>query len=449
MTTTTGFLSPKNGSALAQLLIMADIQPGATVSYELAKLIYTFHPLGAKMAEAPLNIAFSQEREVSGVPELVKKAFVKAWKRHRAKQAIYDTMRQARIYGIASCVEVEPGFYSVFDPLITSGSLTLNQNAGDRDFLKAGKLVVGNREYGPRDSVVIMNELPIYLAWTESAYGYSGRSVYQRALYPLQTFVQSMITDNLVTQKAGVLISKTVNPGSAIDGIMEKLAGYKRNLLKESKTYNVINIGEKESVETLDLTNTATAMKEARNNVLDNIAAACDMPAILLKSEILNQGFGEGTEDAKTIANYVNRIREELEPLYDFFIPRVQKLAWTEDFYNAVIYHYPEYAGMGYRAAVLQWTQDFDYSWPNLLTEPDSEKSSAGKARVDSILAMYEALVSGSTPENILKLKQWLVDSINAEVNKTVFPEGLLLDLDTPEGASDGLLLATPQSTNL
>lgn len=44
------------------------------------------------------------------------------------------------------------------------------------------------------------------------------------------------------------------------------------------------------------------------------------MPAIILNSETFAQGFGEGTEDARSVAVYIDNIREWLEPLYDYFI---------------------------------------------------------------------------------------------------------------------------------
>ncbi|WP_245168482.1 hypothetical protein [Enterobacter roggenkampii] len=42
------------------------------------------------------------------------------------------------------------------------------------------------------------------------------------------------------------------------------------------------------------------------------MAAAADMPAIILNSETFAQGFGEGTEDARAVAVYIDNIREWL-----------------------------------------------------------------------------------------------------------------------------------------
>src|ERR1700757_1139528 len=98
------------GSALVRLLAAEDIVPGSPASYQLAKELYVSHPLGAKMAEAPINMAQSQEREIAvpDGPELrLIPAFKREWKalgKVGADTLIHNVMRTSRIYGIASVV---------------------------------------------------------------------------------------------------------------------------------------------------------------------------------------------------------------------------------------------------------------------------------------------------------------------------------------------------------
>jgi hypothetical protein len=417
-------------TALSTMMLEQDILPGADASYGLCKMIYVYHPLGLKMVEAPITLAFSQEREVSGVPEEVKNAFLDCWAHSVCNDRIADTMRQARIYGIATCAEVQKGVFSVFDPLVTAGSLVLNLDRLAPDFLKVKNVRVDNRTFTAEDCVVMMNEAPIYLQWTNSTFGYTGRSVYQRALYPMQTFLQSMITDNLVIQKAGVLVAKMKKVAAAVNRIMQTISGWKRNLLKEAKQYNVLQIEVDEEIETLNMQNTAEAVTTSRNNVLDNIAAACDMPSIILKSETLNEGFGEGTEDAKAIANYVNRFRKSMEPLYEFFVPRVQKAAWSEEFYEAFQNSNEEYKDIPFNVAFYEWQKNFEFLWPNLLTEPDSEKAKAAETRLDGVERVFNLLNASVSPTDRKQLVQWVMDSVNSEVNQILFPEPLILELD-------------------
>src|SRR5262252_7564060 len=94
------------GPALMRILTADDILPGAEPSYQLCKLIYLYHPLGAKMAEAPINLAQSQQRDIniSGAPDRVAEAFEKEWRAIKADRIIHSVVKQARIYGISSVV---------------------------------------------------------------------------------------------------------------------------------------------------------------------------------------------------------------------------------------------------------------------------------------------------------------------------------------------------------
>ena len=58
-------------TSLMQLLLTDEIVPGSSPSYEVCKTIYNYHPLGAKLAEYPVQLAQSQEREITipGAPE--------------------------------------------------------------------------------------------------------------------------------------------------------------------------------------------------------------------------------------------------------------------------------------------------------------------------------------------------------------------------------------------
>jgi hypothetical protein len=121
-------------------------------------------------------------------------------------------------------------------------------------------------------------------------------------------------------------------------------AGFKWQLLKEAKTDTVISIA---AVEALDLKNIDGAYGMARKDILENIAAGDDMPAKILIDETFAEGFGEGTEDAKNIAQFINRVRIGMNPLYEFFDKIVQYRAWNEDFYGVIQGNFPEMYRVG------------------------------------------------------------------------------------------------------
>ncbi len=434
------------GSELQTLLMSDDINPGSPASYQLCKQIYLYHPLGKKMAEKPISIAMSQKRDIT-IPKspeaMVLEAFEREWKALKVDKHIFNVMRQSRIYGVASVVygalgvptnrPIDPKdlaglnlYFNILDPLNTAGSLVLDQDPNAPDFQKHTSIAVSGQPYHRSRSCTIMNEEPIYIAYTNSAFGFVGRSVYQRALFPLKTFVQSMITDDMVTRKAGLLIAKMKPAGSIVDRLMVGMAAAKRSLLKEGQTDNVLSISPDEDIETLNMTNTDTAMTTARKNVLENVASAADMPAHMLNNETFAEGFGEGTEDAKSNAQYVDGVRTDMEDLYTFFDNIVQYRAWNPEFYKTVQAQFSDYANVPYTQAFYQWRNSFKATWPSLLIEPESERSKAEKVKLESIVQMVETLAPMMDPENKALLIKWACDNFNE--HKLLFTSMLELD---------------------
>ena len=318
-------------------------------------------------------------------------------------------------------------FFNVLDPLNTAGSLVLNQDPNAPDFMKTTAIAVSGKPNHRSRSIVLMNEAPIYIEFTGSAFGYVGRSVYQRALYPLKSFVNTMETDDMIARKAGLLITKLKAPGSIINNAMQRLSGVKRAMLQEAVTNNVLSIDVAESVESLNLTNIDGAGTFARSNIIKNIATAADMPAKMLDNETLVAGFGEGTEDAKNIARYIDGIREWLEPAYAFFDDIVMRRAWNADFYATIQADFPEYADVDYKTAFYQWRNGFSAVWPSLLKNPEDD-TKAEDVRQKSIISLYQVLLPRLDPENQTRLVEWAVESSGE--NKALFPRPLVLDYD-------------------
>jgi hypothetical protein len=440
--------STLNGS-LSELLRADEIEPGTEPGYQTCKTIYTQHPLGAKMAESPINLAQSQQREITipNSPEdRIRAAFLDEWEAIGADGHIFNTMRLARAYGIATIGLLAEGVpadrpidyknlskltigFNSWDPLNTSGSQVRNQDPNAIDFQKSQGVTVQGTTYHRSRTVVMLNESPIYISYTVSAFGYLGRSVYQRALFPLKSFVQSMITDDMVTKKAGVLIASLKQAGSVINNLMASISGVKRALLKEAETNNVISISatDNEKIETLNMQNLDGAYSLARKNILENIAVSADMPAMLLNSETFAEGFADGSEDAKAVARYIDRVRVQMSPLYKFFDKIVMYRAWNPEFYKTIQKEFPDtYGSVPYTKAFFDWTNSFSAQWPNLLTEPDSEKVKVDDVKLKAAIAIVESLLPAMDPENKAVVIEWLADNLNDM--KFLFTSPLTLD---------------------
>lgn len=437
---------------LITLLDSDDIQPGMSAGYETCKTIYLFHPLGGKMVDRPIKMAMNEPRTIHisqayGIEQRLRDAFEREWKALGADKHIANAARISRIYGVSAAAMLvdnqEPSSavdyrtlykhnvtFNILDPLNTAGSIVLNQDPNAKEFQKVEGIRVAGKPYHKSRCVVQQNEDPIYLAYNSAAFGFTGRSVYQRALFPLKSFIQTMRTDDMVAVKGGLLVTKIAGAGAVVNKVMQALGGIKRMMLKRGKTGEVLQIGPQDDISSIDLSNLEKPLDSARNHILENIAAAADMPAIILNSETFAQGFGEGTEDARSVAVYIDNIREWLEPLYDYFIRICQYRAWSIEFFQSLRADFPELQNT-YSVYFASWINSFEYRWPSSLKEPESEKVKVDEIRFKAIVSMMEVLLpqTNTDDENRALLIEWAQNNANA--NESLFPHRLDLDIDS------------------
>jgi flagellar biosynthesis/type III secretory pathway protein FliH len=401
------------------------------------------------MVCGPLQMAMSDGRDIT-VPdspgERCVDAFKEQWDEIGADQFIFQTMSLSRVYGVASVAalidDLEPASpldpwalpdasiaFNVYDPLNTAGSLVLNQLPLAPDFMKPGEISVQGSSFHRSRSVTVMNEFPVYIAYTTSAFGFVGRSVYQRAFFPLKSYIKSMITDDMIETKVGVLVAKVKQAGSIANAIMRASAAFKRNVVKEAETGNTINITPEEAIESLNLQNMDAPHSLARRNILENIATAADMPIKLLAQEAFVEGFGEGTEDARAVAHYIDRVRRTMDPMYRFFDRIVMHRAWSPAFHEGMQRDFPQtYSGMDYKTAFYRWANSFSASWPSLLKEPESEQARLEDVKLKAVIAIIQVFEPVLDSENKLNLYQWATDNISE--NKSMFVTPLEFDFE-------------------
>ena len=436
------------GGQLLNLLLADDIVPGADPSYQLCKTIFLYHPLGLKMTEGPIKVAQSQRRvrTIQDSPNEVAEELDRVWQLMAGDELVRSVFTLTRVYGIASLVILVDGedaskpldpwklgekkvTFNVLDPLNTSGSLVLSQIPTSRDFMKPVMVRSMNTTWHPTRFFVAMNEQPVYIAYTQSAFGFVGRSVYQRALYPLKSYIRTMIANDMVATKLGLLIAKQKKPGSVIDNIMATVAGMKRALLQQAQTNQVLSIDVDEEVQTLNMQNVDGAGKFARDNILVDVATAADMPAAILKNETLTAGFGEGVEDAKNNARYIDGVRAQIEPAYQFLEPIAMHRAWNPNFFERIRARYPErYRSTSYEDFFTEARQNYHAEWESFLIEPESEAVNVEKIKSEAITAALQTIMGELDPENKLKAIEWFVENI--QENKRLIPHELELNLD-------------------
>jgi hypothetical protein len=422
------------GNSLSQLLLAPDIQPGDDISYQTCKALFLYHPLGQKMTSFPVAMAQSQPRDIS-IPnspeEFVRDQFLDQWEKDDADGIIHNVALHARIYGVSSLAllekDVKPNValdwdklatadvsFNVLDPLNTAGSLVLNQNPNSMDFQKHSGISVNGVPYHRSRTITIMNGKPIYIAYSNSAFGFVGRSVYQSCFFPLKSYIQTMRTDDLVAVKSGLIIAKIKQAGSIVNKAMKLFTSRKRELLQDAQTGNVLSIDTDEFIESLNLQNIDGAAQMARKDIIQNIATGADMPALWLNQETFVEGFGEGTEDAKNIARYIDRLRIWLRPLYRFMDRVTQARAWNKDFYAIVQKKFPErYKDVTYEQAFYEWTNSFKATWPETIQEPESEQIKVEETKFKALLEAVKTAAPMVDPANQLRLLQWMQDNFN------------------------------------
>lgn len=424
------------GTALLELLQSNDIVAGDGPSYDLCKKIYLHHPLGAKIASKPIEIAQSEKREISvngggTASDKIRDEFEKKWKQINGDGLISNIMTLSRVYGAAAIAVLEEGVanrspvdlktiykkkftFNVYDPLNIAGGLQLDQDPLSMSFLHVMNVSVSGEPFHRSRIRVMMNEDPIYIAWTSSGYGYTGRSVYQRALLPMKSFIQTMITDDMVSRKAGVIVAKMKQVGSIINQRMRTMFGLKRNVVKEAEVNNVISISTEEMIESIDLKNISEPFKLARMNIIENIASAVPMPAQMLTEESFGASFHEGSEDARAQARFVRRVQERMDPLYDWLDAIVMRLAWTPEYFFTIQAEYPEeFKEVEFEDFFWRCSNTFTAVWPSMMQEPDSELAKADKVKLESVTQLVVTLLPNLPKEEKAKVIMWACDQFN------------------------------------
>ncbi len=424
-------------NGLMQILNAEDIQPGDAPSYELCKLIWTLHPLGGKLVEKPVSLALGERRKINvpcALEERLVKAFNDTWDDIEATRHITELAHVSRAYGVGALIygfpdqptsqpikdpfelATRPGLYfNLLDPLNTAGSMVTNQDPNAPDFQKAwSQITAAGQPYDRSRTCVLFNGTPVYLDYQSSSFSFSGRSIFLRVLYPLKSFIQSMLVDDMVSLKAGLLVAKIEQGGSFLNKVVDAVTRFKREILKLGQTGQVVSVGINESIESLDLTNTDKAMTTARDNIISNVGSGSDVPAILLKDESFAKGLASGEQDMFAVVQYINGERTRLEPAHKFFDRLVQYRAWTPDLFESLKREFPEeLQGRDYRAWFYEMRDLFTAEWPSLIQEPESEKTERNAKKLKAMGDLFKTLAPGLDPENGGKLRQWITDAIN------------------------------------
>jgi hypothetical protein len=209
---------------------------------------------------------------------------------------------------------------------------------------------------------------------------------------------------------------------------MAVATGKKRENVKISENEGVLSIGKNDSIESLNLQNIDKALNAARDNIISDIAAGSDVPAILIKDEAFSNGFGEGKEDSKAISQYVDGVRQVIEPVMDYFERMVRYIAWNEDFYNSLKNDFPDIITEDYQTTFRMWEREFDAQWQELVEESPDKRRKSDSEVVQQAAGLFAILAPQLDPINRAMAADWLSNVTNA--TETYGDSPMIIDKD-------------------
>jgi len=423
-------------TGLMDILNAEEIVPGSIPGYSTCKLLWTTHVLGGKIVEKAVALAIGEPRKINvpgALEEVLVKAFTDEHERLGVDNHVRDVMHLSRAYGAGAVAFGLPDvptdkpidlfslasrpdlYFNTYDPLNLSGSIVTNQNPNAPDFQKPNQdITAAGQPYHSSRTRTVFHGTPVYLDYQSSSFSFSGRSIFLRALYPMKSYINTMIQNDMVASKAGLLIEKVQQNGSIVSNLMDKATGRKRNLLKEGGNNQVLSIGQNDAIESLNLQNIDGALTMARDNIIADIAAATDVPAILIKDESFAKGLASGDQDMMAVVQTISAIRTQTNPLYEFFDKITMHRAWNPEFFAALQNAYPEeLEGKDYKTWFFETCDLFASEWPDLIKEEESVKTERNAKKLDAATKVVEKIAPILDPENKASLVAWFCETVN------------------------------------
>ena len=115
-----------------------------------------------------------------------------------------------------------------------------------------------------------------------------------------------------------------------------------------------------------------------------------------------------------------------MQPIYDFLTEICMFRAWNPDFIDLMKKKHKRLHNYDYKTLFYQWKDSFKAEWPNLLTEPDSEKVKVDDVKLRAMISVVQLLMPRLKGEQFALAVEWLAYNINDM--KLLFSNPLVLD---------------------
>ncbi len=393
------------------------------LTYEQCLEIYTYWPLGKRIASALPNFALSAERVVTfgDLPPSFQKRYFEVSKDYGIDSLVKKLTIFIRIFGMAglyvahSDVEETKKLtykdfskgrisFNILDPFMIAGS-TINEDPLSTEYSRLSEIRILEKTIEPSRCYVGYNNLTFYMQYTQSAYNFGPTSIYQNMLGLIYSWNRCVVALERCATKAGSIIVKN-RSASLLSSVGVKAAERTLDTIRNMQNDGIAGIEKDSDIEFFNLTGVGEidSIITQLNNII--MMALSDTPSAILLDKELAQGFGDGSEDMKAILMSVNDFREQhLRGIYEFLDRHLLYLAFTDEFLKEELENgefKAELKGESVETLRERLINEFSFEWGNLYPETEATRIDNVGRKLDNLIKLKELGTNLADLEQIL-----------------------------------------------
>lgn len=398
---------------------ISKIDKDGRLGYEECAKLYRFWALGRRLVERIVSKAFSVPREISfgdDAPPEIAERFERVAKEVEQEKAIRQAIILSRIFGQSvlylqsdksdlseqltpSNAQSGKMKFKAGDPLAVQ--IVVNQNPQSLKFLSPESVVIGGNRINPQRAYVAMNGIPMYLQYQSSAFAYSGRSVFENQLPIIRVWAQTLRSMGRMADRASAVYAffREFKKG----GLSANAAKQSLECVKSISETGGVAMGSDDRID-FPTTGGIGDLDQLMQRIEREVVTASDTPLSVLLDERLANGFGNGTEDFKTIIQDINEFRENyVKPLYDFSDTFVMWRAFDNAFLSEIINEEGStYRGHTPKSLRNELMKNFSFEFGNLYPASRKEEAETKSVLLDvAAKAVSVGVVSSDIQEFI------------------------------------------------
>lgn len=377
------------------------------LTYQQCIDIYTGWALGNRIVTSLPNFALSVNRKISfgDYPKEFIDRFNETAENLNLRNELKQLCYNIRIFGASALfvntgndyakpltsdiIRTAPNIRLIqATPLITSG-IKIDINPLSLTYMQPVLAMVNSTQVDLSRFIFVNNNEPIYQQFTESTFGYTGRSVFENMIDIIKYWNRSCIALQRIASKAGGVIVKH-RGGNIVTSFLVDSTNKFLNLIRNLSNDGVASINLGDDIELFNLNGTAevSLILDKFNSIIQ--LALSDTPTAILLDERLAKGFGNGEEDFKALLIAVESYRETtLKPILKRLDKIVLARAFDDDFLAQMQQKYSkDLSSLTFDELRLELERTFSYEWESLYPESEANVQDNLGRKLDNLLRL-------------------------------------------------------------